>query len=253
MTIDSPSWGVRQRSPPSSSKLNYGRIDFQSVIGQIGNAIGPSKILQSQTVPVCLPMSETIISVRQVFIDQLRDLYSAETQITKALPKLAKAASAPALKEGFRHHLEQTKKHVERIEALCSALQEKPTGKKCAATAGLVEEGQDAIDEDATPEAKDLLLIAAAQRVEHYEIAAYTSAISLAKSLGLKAAVTTLTATLTEEIATDKKLAAANKPALGKAVKSGNEDAKLGESPTSKTFVRTARRLAKEVGFKSPV
>ncbi|SDT89940.1 Ferritin-like metal-binding protein YciE [Verrucomicrobium sp. GAS474] len=198
-------------------------------------------------------MSDTIATVRQVLVDQLKDLYSAETQITKALPKLAKAASAPALRKGFLLHLEQTKKHVSRIETICAALDEKPTGKKCAATAGLVEEGQDAIDEEATPEAKDLLLIAAAQRVEHYEIAAYTSAIALAQALGLKTAAATLSATLKEEAATDKKLAAANKPALALAVKSAKEDAALGKSPTKKTFVRTARRLAKKVSFKAPV
>ncbi len=161
-------------------------------------------------------MAKKVTSLKEVFVDQLKDLYSAETQITKALPKLAKAATAPDLKKGFLDHLEQTKGHVERIKAICAELDEKPTGKKCAATAGLVEEGAEAIAENASPEAKDVMLIAAAQRVEHYEIAAYTSAISLAKVLGLNSALKTLSMTLSEEVATDAKLAKANGPALAK-------------------------------------
>jgi ferritin-like metal-binding protein YciE len=155
-----------------------------------------------------------ITSIQEVLVDQLKDLYSAETQITKALPKLAKAASSADLKQGFQLHLSQTKEHVVRIKTICDALGEKATGKKCMATAGLVEEGQEAIDEDAAPEAKDVMLIAAAQRVEHYEIAGYTSAISLAKALGLNAAVKTLSTTLSEEVATDAKLSKLNESAI---------------------------------------
>jgi ferritin-like metal-binding protein YciE len=165
-------------------------------------------------------MPKKITSLQEVFVDQLKDIYSAETQITKALPKLAKAATAPDLKQGFLLHLEQTKEHAARIKGICEALKEKPTGKKCAATAGLVEEGQEAIDENATPETKDVMLIAAAQRVEHYEIAAYTSAISLAKALGLNAALKTLSITLSEEVATDAKLTKASGPAIAKTAKS---------------------------------
>jgi ferritin-like metal-binding protein YciE len=100
---------------------------------------------------------------------------------------------------------------------VCESLKEKPTGKKCAATAGLVEEGAEAISEDATPEAKDVMLIAAARRVEHYEISAYTSAIDVAKALGLGAVVKTLSTTLSEEEATDAKLAKASVSAIPKA------------------------------------
>ena len=116
-------------------------------------------------------MAKKITSLHEVLVDQLKDLYSAESQIIKALPKLAKAATAPDLKKGFELHLEQTKGHAARIKSICEEMKEKPTGKKCMATAGLVEEGQEAIDENATPEMKDVMLIAAAQRVEHYEIA----------------------------------------------------------------------------------
>jgi ferritin-like metal-binding protein YciE len=161
-----------------------------------------------------------ITSLQEVLVDQLKDLYSAETQITKALPKMAKAAGSPDLKKGFLLHLFQTKEHAVRIKAICDNLKEKATGKKCMATAGLVEEGQEAIDENATTEAKDVMLIAAAQRVEHYEIAGYTSAISLAKALGLTSVVKTLSTTLGEEVATDAKLSKANESAIATTQKS---------------------------------
>jgi ferritin-like metal-binding protein YciE len=161
-----------------------------------------------------------ITSLQEVLVDQLKDLYSAETQITKALPKMAKAAGSPDLKKGFLLHLSQTKEHAVRIKAICDNLKEKATGKKCMATAGLVEEGQEAIDENATTEAKDVMLIAAAQRVEHYEIAGYTSATSLAKALGLTSVVKTLSTTLGEEVATDAKLSKANESAIATTQKS---------------------------------
>jgi ferritin-like metal-binding protein YciE len=161
-----------------------------------------------------------ITSLREILVDQLKDLYSAETQISKALPKMAKAASSSDLKQGFLLHLTQTKEQAVRIKAICDALKVKATGKKCMATAGLVEEGQEAIDENATTEAKDVMLIAAAQRVEHYEIAGYTSAISLAKALGLTSTVKTLSTTLSEEVATDEKLSKANESAIATVQKS---------------------------------
>jgi ferritin-like metal-binding protein YciE len=161
-----------------------------------------------------------IKSLQEVFVDQLKDLYSAETQITKALPKMAKAATDPGLKKGFELHLEQTKKHVARLEAICKELGEKPTGKKCEATAGLVKEGQEAIEEDATPEMKDLMLNAAGRRVEHYEIAGYTSAMALAKGLNLTSVLKTLSETLSEEEATEEKLTKASGLAISKAAKS---------------------------------
>jgi ferritin-like metal-binding protein YciE len=160
-----------------------------------------------------------IASLQEILVDQLKDLYSAETQIAKALSKMAKAASSPDLKQGFQLHLSQTKEHPVRIKAICDALKEKAAGKKCIVTAGLVEEGPEAIDEDATTEAKDVMLIAAAQGLEHYEIAGYTSPISLAKALGLNSAVEILSATLSEEVATDAKLSKANESAISKTKK----------------------------------
>ena len=162
----------------------------------------------------CMPK---IKSLQEVFVDQLKDLYSAETQLTKALPKMAKAASNPDLKKGFLLHFEQTKTHLERVKSICEFLKVKPSGKKCEATAGLVKEGAEAIEEKALPEMKDVMLIAAGQRVEHYEIAAYTTASTLAKALGLSAAAKTLEQTLSEEVATDAKLTKASIPAIAKA------------------------------------
>ena len=161
-------------------------------------------------------MAKKITLLEEVFVDQLKDLYSAETQITKALPKMAKAATDPDLKKGFQLHLEQTKEHVERLKKICAALEVKPTGKKCEATAGLVKEGAEAIAENATPEAKDVMLIAAAQRVEHYEMAGYTSACSLAKALEQFDALKTLSITLSEEVATDAKLTKVSGPIVAK-------------------------------------
>jgi ferritin-like metal-binding protein YciE len=158
-----------------------------------------------------------IQSLQEVFVDQLKDLYSAETQLIKALPKMAKAATNVDLKKGFLLHLEQTRTHAERIKSICAVLKVKPAGKKCEATAGLVKEGAEAIEENALPEMKDVMLIAAGQRVEHYEIAAYTTASTLAKALGLSAAAKTLEQTLSEEIATDAKLTKVSVPAITKA------------------------------------
>ncbi len=165
--------------------------------------------------PTILPA--TTSTLKEVLVGQLQDLYSAETQITKALPKLAKAATCPNLKEGFLLHLKQTEVHVERLKTICSDLGVKPTGKTCAATEGLIKEGQETIDEPATPEMKDVMLIGAARRVEHYEIAAYTGACDLARILGLTDILKSLGETLSEEVGTDGKLAKAVPPALATA------------------------------------
>jgi ferritin-like metal-binding protein YciE len=147
-----------------------------------------------------------ITTLEDAYVEQLRDIYNAEIQLTKALPKMAKAAHAPDLKQGFEEHLEQTKGHVSRLEEIFEELGEKPSGKKCKAMAGLVEEGSETIHEDATPEVKDALLIAAAQRVEHYEIAAYGTVKTFAHLLGHEDAAKLLEETLQEEKDTDEKL-----------------------------------------------
>jgi ferritin-like metal-binding protein YciE len=141
-----------------------------------------------------------------LYLDQLKDLYSAEKQLVQALPKMAKAATTEELKLGFEQHLEQTKGHVNRLEQIFTALGSSPGRKKCEAMEGLVKEGQEAIELEGDPIIRDAALIAAAQRVEHYEIASYGTVRTLANHLGHKEQVELLQTTLDEEGATDKQL-----------------------------------------------
>jgi ferritin-like metal-binding protein YciE len=146
-------------------------------------------------------------ALKELYIDELRDIYNAENQLTKALPKLAKAATSDELRAGFEEHLKQTEGHVERLEEIFKELGEKPTGKKCKGMEGLVEEGSEMIKEgELEGEALDAGLISAAQRVEHYEIAAYGSVRTYAGLLGEDRALTLLNETLKEEKETDQKL-----------------------------------------------
>ena len=144
--------------------------------------------------------------LQRLYVEQLKDIYSAESQLLKALPKMAKAASSQDLRQGFEKHLEQTKGHVERLEQIFSSLDESPKGKKCMGMEGLIEEGEEVIQEESATEALDAGLIAAAQRVEHYEIAAYGSVHAFAELLGDDDSVSLLLQTLDEEKETDKKL-----------------------------------------------
>lgn len=145
-------------------------------------------------------------SLQDLFVDQLKDLYNAEGQLVKALPKMAKAASNPQLQQAFTQHLDQTKEHVSRLEQVFEKLGASPKGKKCKAMEGLIEEGKEMMDEDAEPEVMDAGLIAAAQRVEHYEIAGYGCVRTYAKMLGDEEAARILQKTLDEEGQTDKLL-----------------------------------------------
>lgn len=137
---------------------------------------------------------------------ELKDLYSAENQLVKALPKMAKAASNEELKAGFEEHLEQTKGHVERLDEIAEQLGIKLAGHKCKAMEGLIEEGAELISEDAEESVRDAGLIGAAQRVEHYEIAGYGTARALALQLGHDEVAEILGETLEEERETDEKL-----------------------------------------------
>ncbi len=137
---------------------------------------------------------------------ELKDLYSAETQLVKALPKMAKAANNADLREGFEKHLEETKEHVNRLTQIGKQLDLALGGHKCKGMEGLIEEGSDLIAEDADASVKDAGLIGAAQRVEHYEIAGYGTARALASKLGYDDVAEILGETLDEEIATDEKL-----------------------------------------------
>ncbi|WP_435011119.1 ferritin-like domain-containing protein [Tundrisphaera lichenicola] len=147
-----------------------------------------------------------IDTLMKLYVEELRDLYSAEKQILKALPKMIKAATSPDLKAAFTAHLEETEGQVGRLEEIFQELGKKPTGKTCKAMQGLVEEGAELMGEDIEPQVLDAGLIAAAQRVEHYEIAGYGTVRTYAKLLGEKQAMTLLQETLDEEGATDKKL-----------------------------------------------
>lgn len=146
-------------------------------------------------------------ALKDLYIDELRDIYNAENQLTKALPKMAKAATSKELRAGFEEHLKQTEGHVRRLEQIFKDLNEKPTGKKCKGMAGLIEEGKEMIQEEALEgETLDAGLISAAQRVEHYEIAAYGCVRTYAKLLGESEAASLLEQTLAEEKQTDQKL-----------------------------------------------
>ncbi len=145
-------------------------------------------------------------SLRDLYIHELKDLYSAENQIIKALPKMAKAASAPELRRAFERHLEETKRQVDRLEQIGEELEMKLTGKKCAGMEGLIEESKELMGEIDDEDALDAGLIGAAQKVEHYEIAAYGTARTHAEVLGYRRVAKLLQQTLNEEGATDKKL-----------------------------------------------
>jgi ferritin-like metal-binding protein YciE len=147
-------------------------------------------------------------TLKDLYIHELKDLYSAEKQLIKALPKMAKAASNPELSEGFRQHLEETKVHATRLEEILKSHDQTTRGPKCKGMEGLLEEGNSMIEEEAEDEARDAGLIAAAQRVEHYEIAGYGCARTYAKAIGDKSGAKLLQQTLEEESATDHKLSA---------------------------------------------
>jgi ferritin-like metal-binding protein YciE len=144
--------------------------------------------------------------LKELYVDELKDIYSAETQLVKALPKMAKAAVSAALRNGFQEHLTQTEGHVARLEQIFEELGQEPTGKKCEGMAGLIKEGGEAAEEDYEGDVKDSALIGAAQRVEHYEIAAYGTVRAMAEKLGDEKAVQLLAQTLQEEKDTDVKL-----------------------------------------------
>jgi ferritin-like metal-binding protein YciE len=145
-------------------------------------------------------------SLQDLYLDELRDLYNAETQLVKALPKMAKAASNDQLRAAFQEHLRQTSEHVSRLEQIFEQLGEKATGKKCLGMEGLVKEGSETMKEDYSEEVKDAAIIGAAQRVEHYEMAGYGTVRAFAELLGETEHVSLLEKTLEEEKQADEKL-----------------------------------------------
>ena len=151
-------------------------------------------------------MSQPINTLQELLVHELRDLYSAETQITKALPKMAAEAKHPDLVKAFESHLKETEGQLERLEKIAEKMDFKPGGHTCKAMKGLIEEASEMIAEDAPPEVKDAGLIAQAQRVEHYEISGYGSASALAEQLEKPDIVKLLQQTLEEEKNADSKL-----------------------------------------------
>lgn len=179
-------------------------------------------------------------TLQELFIEQLQDVHNAEKQLTKALPKMAKAATSPNLKDAFETHLAQTKEHVSRLETIFEKLGSKPGRKVCAAMEGLVKEGSELIEEDPAPAVLDAGLIAAAQRVEHYEIAAYGTLRGFAETLGHTDVIELIEETLEEEKTTDDLLTKLAEGEINqKAVSPDSESA--GESPAKKAAPRKAK------------
>lgn len=191
--------------------------------------------------------------LKELYIDELKDLYSAENQLVKALPKMAKAASSEELRQGFEEHLEQTKEHVARLERIFEALDESPKGKKCMGMEGLVKEGSEVMGEDFEDAVMDAALIGAAQRVEHYEIAAYGTASEFANLLGESEHVSLLQETLQEEKETDEKLTELareiNQQANegGEEIEEDEEVVDLEEEEDQPKTARSARKPSKRV------
>ncbi len=154
------------------------------------------------------------MALKEVLLDELRDMYSAENQLVKALPKLAKGARDGVLKQLFKEHLEETEGQVLRLKEVFQILEEKPTGQHCSGMEGVVEEGADALEKDQEGASFDSGLIGAALRTEHYEIAGYHACIAMAKALGEAQIVSLLQENLAEEIAAAKKISAAAAPIL---------------------------------------
>ncbi|HEX4426533.1 MAG TPA: ferritin-like domain-containing protein [Terriglobales bacterium] len=177
--------------------------------------------------------------LRELYIDELKDLYSAENQLVKALPKMAKAATSGDLRAGFEEHLEQTKGHVQRLESIFQQLEESPKGKKCKGMEGLIEEGAEAIGEY-EGDLLDAALIGAAQRVEHYEIAGYGTVRAMAEELGESEQVSLLNETLEEEKATDEKLTELS----GDVNAQANQDEEASEEDAEQEEKKKPRRVA---------
>ncbi|MEX2584065.1 MAG: ferritin-like domain-containing protein, partial [Gemmatimonadota bacterium] len=141
-----------------------------------------------------------------LYVHELKDLYSAEKQLTESLPAMVEAANSPQLREAFASHLKETQQHFEKVHQLLQKLNENPGSTKCKGMEGLLEEGEDAIDEEASPAVRDAFLIAAAQRVEHYEISGYGTARAYARSLGREDDAAVLNQILDQEYKADEKL-----------------------------------------------
>jgi ferritin-like metal-binding protein YciE len=190
-------------------------------------------------------MATTDNTLRELYVDELRDLYDAENRLMKALPKMAKNATSEELREGIEEHLEQTKGHVDRLKQIFTAMGEKATGKKCAGMIGILEEGEEILDEDYDGALMDAAIISAAQRVEHYEIAAYGCVRSWADLLGESEASSLLQKTLEEEKETDGKLTEMAEQINAEANEGAGEEAMEEEGEGEEEAERPARGRAR--------
>ena len=162
-------------------------------------------------------------TLHDAFVDELRDLYDAEKQLTNALPKMAKAAGSPQLRSAFESHLEQTREHVARLERIFGSLEEPVRGKHCDGIAGIIEEGKSIMEENFDEATMDACLIAGGQRAEHYEIAAYGTLIAWARTMGHNEAADLLEQTLEEEEAADMKLSSLAESGINRTAASGSQ------------------------------
>ena len=185
-------------------------------------------------------------SLKKLYIDELKDLYSAENQLVKALPKMAKAASSDELRQGFEKHLEQTKGQVQRLEQIFASLDESPKGKKCAGMEGLVKEGSEVMEEDFEGAVLDAALIGAAQRVEHYEIAAYGTVSEFDRVLGEDEHASLLEETLEEEKETDEKLSELAQENNEQANEDESAEAEVAEADDRSAGEKTAQASHKQ-------
>jgi ferritin-like metal-binding protein YciE len=182
-------------------------------------------------------------TLHDAFIDELRDAYDAEKQLTKALPKMAKAASSPQLRAAFQAHLEETRGQVERLEEVFESLDEKVSGKHCDGIAGIIEEGKSVMEEDFDDATMDACLIAGGQRAEHYEMAAYGTLVAWARAMGHEEAAVLLQETLDEEKAADEKLSSLAEGGI-------NQDAAEAAHPEEEEVAPVA--AARQKAFKAP-
>jgi ferritin-like metal-binding protein YciE len=183
-------------------------------------------------------------TLHDAFIDELRDSYDGEKQLTKALAKLAKAATSPQLREAFEAHLEETQGQIERLEQVFELLEEKARGKHCDGIAGIVEEGKSIMEEDFDETTMDACLIAAGQRAEHYEMAAYGTLVAWANAMGHTEAAKLLQQTLDEEKAADKKLSGLAQGGINQGAV-GAADADDEEEPVGAAASSAPKRSAK--------
>jgi ferritin-like metal-binding protein YciE len=189
-----------------------------------------------------LLIEEFAMTLHELLVEEIKDLYHAEKQLLKALPKMAKAATHDDLREGFETHLEETREHVTRLEEVFAALDETAKAKNCPGMAGIIEEGSELMQEDAEASVMDAGLIAAAQRVEHYEIGAYGTCIAWAKLMGHDDVVSLLEQTLAEEKATDKMLTALAEQEINQAAMAESGEENMEEEEVSSSARGSVRK-----------